>query len=64
MNWRCRYLPWHRFPVSFFPIPNSPNNCEVYMCSCGREYAVNHVERQIIPWDDETKAFYRMLGKL
>jgi len=63
MNFRCHWFPWHKL-VSFRPIQESPSNAEVYTCSCGREYAVNHFERLIIPWDKRTQDFYTMLGKL
>lgn len=63
MNWRCRLLPWHKL-ASWRPIPESPSGAEIYSCTCGREYAVNHFERLIIPWDRRTQEFYAMLKRL
>ena len=57
--WLCNLLPWHRPLRSSFWVSE---RTEVSMCSCGRQWATNHEMGASIPWDDETKAFYEMMG--
>lgn len=52
MRWRCRWF--HRF-VSFRPLSQWS---ELYTCSCGKKYAVNHDARAILRWE-LVEDFYR-----
>ncbi len=54
MRWRCAHLPWHKL-VKFWPLSAQS---ELYECSCGKRYAVNHDARQIMRWED-AEHFYR-----
>lgn len=54
-TWLCSLLPWHRWLSSSFWVSE---RVEIKMCSCGRQYAVNHSMQAVIPYDVETKAFY------
>jgi hypothetical protein len=54
VKWRCAHLPWHKL-VSFEPLGKF---CELYMCSCGQLYAVNHDVRVCLRWE-AVSSFYQ-----
>jgi len=58
MNWRCRYLPWHRI-VSWRPVPGTALGGEIYKCRCGREVAVYHRAKVCVPWNSDTERDFK-----
>lgn len=47
MNWRCALLWWHKIVAKSWVSGQS----QYFRCSCGREYAINHDVRCVLPWD-------------
>ncbi len=55
-TWLCLVLPWHRVLFGgFWPS----GQVQVIQCSCGRQYAIHHGMRCVVPWNEELKDFYR-----
>lgn len=46
MNWRCMLLPWHRLGR----FKKLSRDADYFRCSCGREYAMHHEVRCVVPW--------------
>jgi hypothetical protein len=60
-NWiLCFAWPWHKLRV----MENLSENCQRICCKrCGRQYAINHDVRVVLPWDNELEQFYREFRK-
>lgn len=53
-TWLCQHLPWHRCVIE----KRVSDQSSKLTCSCGRQYAVNHVMGVILPWDDDFAEMY------
>jgi hypothetical protein len=57
VNWRCRWLRWHRLSL----VVHVSAVADHLRCSCGREYGINHDVRAVLPWA-EVRSFYETRG--
>ena len=56
-GWPCFILFWHRLAR----LIRISEQSELYECTCGRKWGINHNVRAVLQWND-VKEFYERKG--